>query len=150
MDENLWQLFWLAVSLLVIVGLVFWKGRQAIQEGFAAKIAEIALELKQAEQLKEEAQHTLAEYKRKQREALAQAEDIVEEAGHESERLQKFGREKLEAALKRREAQAMEKIAQAEQAAILEVRHKSVDIATAAASKILAEQMSGGQSEMIQ
>ena len=37
----------------------------------------------------------------------------------------------------------MEKIAQAEQAAILEVRHKSVDIATAAASKILAEQMSG-------
>jgi len=143
MDEHSLQLFWLTVSLLVIIALAVWKGRKAIQEGFKAKIAEIALELKQAEQLKEEAQQTLAEYKRKQREALAQAEEIVEEARREADRLQAIGREKLEASLSRREAQAMEKIAQAEQAAILEVRHKSVDLATEAASKILADRMSG-------
>ena len=149
MDEHVLILIYLWTSLAALVALVVWKGRTAVKRGIQSKIAQIAYDLEEAERLKEEAQQTLAEYKRKQREAIAQAEEIVDHAKKEAERLQELGREKLEAALARREAQAMDKIAQAEEAAMREVRHTAVEIATAATAEILKERMSGAEGDRI-
>ncbi len=149
MDEHVLILIYLWTSLGALVALVVWKGRAAVKRGIEAKIAQIAYDLEEAERLKEEAQHTLAEYKRKQREAIAQAEEIVDHAKKEAERLQELGREKLETALARREAQAMDKIAQAEEAAMREVRHTAVEIATTATAEILKERMSGAEGDKV-
>ena len=47
----------------------------------------------------------------------------------------------LEQALKRREQQALEKIAQAEAEALGEVRNQAVDLAVAASARLLAENL---------
>ena len=49
----------------------------------------------------------------------------------------------LDAALKRREQQALDKIAQAEAAALRDVRNQAVDIAMTAARQIVAGQVQG-------
>ncbi len=149
MDEHVLVLIYMWLALGALVALVVWKGRSAVKQAIQSKIAQIAFDLEEAERLKEEAQQTLAEYKRKQREALAEAEEIVDHAKKEAERLQQLGREKLETALARREAQAMDNIAQAEEAAMREVRNTAVEIATAATAEILKERMSGDDGDKL-
>jgi F-type H+-transporting ATPase subunit b len=51
----------------------------------------------------------------------------------------------LEASMKRREAQAMDKIAQAEAAALQEVRNLTVDLAVAASGRVLAQRLDESQ-----
>ena len=83
----------------------------------------------------------LAEYKRKQNEASKEAEELLAHAKVEAERLAKEAETEMEAALQRREAAALEKIAQAETKALAEVRGQAVDVAIAAAGKLLSEKI---------
>ncbi len=108
-----------------------------------ARAERIRAELEQAKALREEAQETYAEYQRKAEEAQQEAENIVAHAREESARLAEKMRSELEASLERRKAQAESKIAQAEQQAIDDVRMRAVEIATAAAARILEEEMKG-------
>ena len=55
----------------------------------------------------------------------------------------------LEAALVRQEAQARDKIAQAEAHAIQEVRNAAVEVAIAATRRILAERLSGPEGDAV-
>jgi F-type H+-transporting ATPase subunit b len=112
--------FWVAIAFFVFVGLIVWKARTAILNGIDARAERIKAELDEAQRLREEAQKTLAEYKRKQRDAAKEAED-------------------LKATLARREKAALEKIAQAEAQAVQDVRAQAVDIAMAATAKLLSE-----------
>ena len=138
--------FWIALSLIIFLGLVVWKGMKPILKSLDDRAAKIKKELDEARSLREEAQHMLAEYKRKQRDALSEAEQIVEHAKQEAERVQHKAEAELEEQLKRREQQAMDKIAQAEQAALREVRGQAVDLAIAATAKLVSEKMSDSQS----
>ena len=87
----------------------------------------------------------LASYERKQRDAAEEAESILTAARREAERLAADAKVDLEHALKRREVQALERIAQAEQAAIAEVRGRAVDVAIEATRRLLAEQLTSAQ-----
>ena len=137
--------FWIALSLVIFLGLVVWKGMGPALKSLDDRAAKIKQELDEARTLREEAQHMLAEYKRKQRDALGEAEQIVEHAKQEAERMQTRAHEELEEQLKRREQQAMDKIAQAEQAALREVRGQAVDLAIAATAKLISEKMTDKQ-----
>lgn len=135
--------FWTAVAFVIFVLLVIWKARPAIKGAIGGRIEAIRAELDAAESLKEEAQSALADIQRQQRDALKQAEDIVAHAKAEVKHMKVEARKKLDESLKRREAQALDKIAQAEAQAIQEVRDLAVDKAIAAASQILSDQMGG-------
>lgn len=137
--------FWIAVSLVIFLGLVVWKGLKPVLANLDERAAKIKRELDEARSLREEAQHMMAEYKRKQRDALAEAEQIVEHAKQEAERHRNKAEEELEESLKRREKQAMDKIAQAEQSALREVRAQAVDLAIAATAKLVADKISEEQ-----
>ena len=89
----------------------------------------------------EEAQKTLADYQRKQRDALKEAEQIVAQAKGEAERVAKQAERDLAAALERRQKQAVEKIALAEAKAVAEVRNVAVDVAIAAVRRMLADDL---------
>jgi F-type H+-transporting ATPase subunit b len=141
--------FWIAISLVIFLGLVVWKGLKPVLASLDERAAKIKRELDEARSLREEAQHMMAEYKRKQRDALAEAEQIVEHAKQEAERHRHKAEEELEEALKRREKQAMDKIAQAEQAALREVRGQAVDLAIAATAKLVSEKMTDKQAGQI-
>ena len=107
----------------------------------------IKFELDEAARLREEAQDMLADYERKQHEALAEAENIVAAARSEAERLGVEAAKQLESSLKRSEQMAKDRIAQAEAQALQEVRSVAIDVALEATAKILAEDVSGAKAK---
>jgi len=130
---------WLTVSLGIFLGLVVWKGLKPILASLDARGERIRSEIEEAQTLRDEAQKLLAEYKRKQRDALKEAGEIVEHARGEVEILQAAAQKDLEEQLQRREKTAMEKIAQAEAQAVAEVRTQAVEVALAAAAKLITQ-----------
>ncbi len=141
--------FWVFVALVVFLGLAGWKGLRPIINALDARAERIRQSLEEAQALREEAQRTLADYKRKQREALKDAQDILAHAESEAKRIREEGRKDIEAALQRREALAMEKIAQAEAKALQEVRAQAVDLAIAATAELLKSKIDQPRAEQL-
>jgi len=98
----------------------------------------ISNELAEAKRLREEAQHLLAEYQRKRKDAEAEAASIVAAAEREAEMLTAEAKQKTEEYVTRRNALSEQKIKQAEADAINAVRSAAVDLAIAAAERVLA------------
>ena len=117
--------------------------------GLDARIAEIRREVEDAEKLREEAQSLLANYQRQQRQAIQDAEAIVEKAREDAERHKTEAEDAITEMVRRQEEQATEKIAQAEAAAVQEVREMAVDLAIAASERLLAERLSGAEGEAL-
>ena len=137
--------FWVAIAFVLFVIAVFKPIRSAMLGGLDEKIAEIRQEVEEAEKLREEAQNLLASYQRQQRQALQDAENIVIRAREEAERHRADGEEAMKEMVLRQEEQARDKIAQAEAAAIQEVRAMSVELAMKAAEKLLTDRPSGAE-----
>ena len=137
--------FWVAVAFVIFVIAVFKPIKGALIGGLDAKIEEIRREVEEAEKLREEAQSLLANYQRQQRQAMQDAENIVARAKEEAGRHRAEADEALKEMVRRQEEQAREKIAQAEAAAIQEVKSMAVDLAMAASEKLLAEKLVGDE-----
>ena len=133
--------FWVLVAFLILVGAVFKKVSAALTSGLDARAARIKAQLDEAEKLREDAQSLVAEYQRKQRAAGQEAEAIVAQAKSEAERMRQQAHADLEQALKRRQQQALDKIAQAEAEALEAVRNQAVDLALAASARLLADNL---------
>jgi len=141
--------FWEAVAFFLAIALVWKKASAAITSALDQRAAKIRDELEEARKLREEAQATLANYQRKQRDALKEAEEIIAHAKAEAERLGAQAAKDLELAVQRRQRLAEEKITQAEQKAIAEVRAAAVDIAVVAARRVIADDMAQRGSQLI-
>ena len=141
--------FWVAVAFVIIVIALFRPAGKIFTGGIDKRAERIRAQLDEAQQLREDAQKTLAEYKRKQRDAVDEAERILQQAKHEAEQLRHQAAEDLEAALKRRTEQAEEKIRQAEAQALQEVRAQAVDLAIAATGRLLQDQLDPARAEAL-
>ena len=137
--------FWVAVAFVIFVIAVFKPIKGALIGGLDAKIEEIRREVDEAEKLREEAQSLLANYQRQQRQAMQDAENIVARAKEEAGRHRAEADEAMKEMVRRQEEQAREKIAQAEAAAIQEVKSMAVDLAMAASEKLLADKLVGDE-----
>ncbi|MEC7303672.1 MAG: F0F1 ATP synthase subunit B [Pseudomonadota bacterium] len=137
--------FWVAVAFVIFVIAVFKPIKGALIGGLDAKIEEIRREVEEAEKLREEAQSLLANYQRQQRQAMQDAENIVARAKEEAGRHRAEADEAMKEMVRRQEEQAREKIAQAEAAAIQEVKSMAVDLAMAASEKLLADKLVGDE-----
>lgn len=133
--------FWVLIAFLILLAAVFKKVSATLTSGLDARAARIKAQLDEAEKLREDAQSLVAEYQRKQRAASQEAEAIVAQAKSEAERMRQQAHADLEQALKRRQQQALDKIAQAEAEALEEVRNQAVDLALAASARLLAESL---------
>lgn len=132
---------WLTISLLIVLGLIVWKGLKPILASLDARGERIRRELDEAQSLREEAQKLLAESKRRQRDAVEEAKQIVEHARHETERMRETAERELQQSIERRRHMAEEKIRQAEAEALNQVRNRAVDAAVAAAGQLIAENL---------
>lgn len=141
------HVFWVAVAFVVFVIAAFRPGKRILTQALDARIARIREEVEEAQRLREEAQTLLASYQRRQREAIQEAEQIIAHAREEAERVKAKAETDLEDSVKRREQQAAVKIAQAEAAAIEEIREKAVDMAIEATARLLEEKMAGDAGE---
>ena len=142
--------FWVAVAFVILlVALFYFKVHRQMLGQLDARGARIKAQLDEAQTLREEAQKTLADYQRKQRDAITETQRIIEHAKEESQRLRDEAEAEMQRALARRREAAEEKIAQAEAAALKQVRNQAVDVAMAAAAKLLAEEVKPAQAKAL-
>ncbi len=130
-----------AIAFVIFVILVGWKGTSRITAALDKRAQNIRRQLDEAQNLREEAQAALADYQRQQRDALDEAEQIISNAKQEVERLKVEAEKALAVTLKRREEQAMTRIAQAEAKALQDVREQAVDLAISVTSRLIGENM---------
>lgn len=141
--------FWVLVAFILFVGVIAWKARGAILGALDGRAARIRAEIDEAQRLREEAQALLADYQRKQKQALGEAEAMIRGAEEEARRLKARTEAELAAALKRREQQALDRIAQAEAQALAEVRNLAADLAVAATEKILRDKLDPAKADAL-
>lgn len=141
--------FWVAVGFVIFVAATWKYIWPALTGMLDARADTIRRELGEAERLRDEAKALLETYRQKHRQSLADAEAIVARAREEAQRIAAESAAALELALKRREQQTLDKIAQAEAAALRDVRNRAVDIAIAAARGIVAETLKGPKGEAL-
>ena len=137
---------WVAVAFVLFVGLgIYLKVPAMLAKMLDERADKIGKELAEAKKLREEAQALLAEYQKKRAEAEKDAANIVAQAKIEAEVYSVETRKKLAETIERRTKQAAQKIAQAEAAAIKEVRTTATEAAIAAASKLVGEVVQGAK-----
>jgi F-type H+-transporting ATPase subunit b len=133
---------WVALGFVLVILLLVWKG----VPGMAGKMldqraAVISAELNEAKRLRAEALALLADYQKKSASAEAEASSIVTEARADAARFAEESRANLNAQIARRAQAAQDKIAQAEAAAMNEIRGLAADAAIAAAQKLIVARM---------
>ncbi|ASR07691.1 F0F1 ATP synthase subunit B [Rhizobium leguminosarum] len=132
--------FFAFVGLVLFLALVVYlKVPGMMARSLDDRADQIRNELAEAKRLREEAQHLLAEYQRKRKEAEAEAAHIVAAAEREAEMLTAEAKKKTEEFVANRTALSEQKIKQAEVEAMKAVRSAAVDLAIAAAEAVLAK-----------
>ena len=141
--------FWVAMGFLILAVLAVVFLRKPILGMLDARVDAVRASLDEAASLREEAQQLLAEYQRKQRDAVKETEAMITRAKEEAERISRDGAETLEAALKRREELAIDKIAQAEADAVREIQRISVEVAVDATRVLIADKLVGARADAL-
>lgn len=142
--------FWVAVSFFLFVGLVLYLGvHKKVASALDARAELIAKELEQARRLRDEAEQVLADYRRKQSEAMAETKDIVDLALKEAEALAAETRQSVKEHFDRRMKLAEDKIDRAQQDAVREVRSVAIDTAVAAAQSLIAAKLTPDRADKL-
>ncbi len=136
--------FWVAVAFGVFVLiLLYYRVPNLVAKSLDDRAEAIRKELDEARRLREEAQTLLADYQKRHRNVGQEADAIVDQARREAEAFAHETRVSLKDTLERRTKQAEDKIARAETQAVDEVRAAAIDVAMAAAERILREKTAG-------
>jgi F-type H+-transporting ATPase subunit b len=142
--------FWVAVAFVLLIGLfIYLKVPAQIIQSLDERAAAIAKSLADAEKLRLEAEGLLKDYQRRRIEAEKEAETIVEQARREAEAYATEARNKLREMIERRSVSARQKIAQAEAAALKDVRAAAAEMAVAMATRVLKNELKGEQGQRL-
>jgi F-type H+-transporting ATPase subunit b len=134
--------FWVAVSFFLFLGLVIYLGvHKKLASALDARAMRIAKELDETRRLREEAEKVLADYRRREGDAVKEAQGIIDLASKEAEILAAETRRSMKEHFNRRMKLAEDKIARAEADALREVREAAADAAVAAAQMVIAQKL---------
>lgn len=131
--------FWVAVSFVVFAAIVFHFGKKFGVSKLDEKIESIRQELKEAENLRVEAQEMLAQYQRKQRDAEGEAKAIVSKAEEHAAKIRASAETELAASMARKEEQLAERLRRIEENAIAEIQNHAAELAVSATTQIISE-----------
>lgn len=131
--------FWVGLAFVLAVAGLFKPVVSAIRKLLRARSAEIALRLKEAVDLKENAQKLLAEYERKFRHAEKEALEILTRSEREIEAIKKETLSRLEADMENREREAKARLKAAEDNAANDVILQTTNLTLDIVKNILAE-----------
>ena len=132
--------FWVLVSFLLFVGLLFWfRVPSRVLEALDKRAAGIGRELDEARELRQEAQNMLASWNLRQKQAEAEKEEIVAQAGREAERLLAEARTAMAVQAERQRKMNEARIRQAGLRAEAELRGVAVEAAVRAVRAVLRE-----------
>ncbi len=129
---------WLAFSFIIFVIVAFRMGKESVLSGLDGKIESIRNEIKTAEDLRIEAQELLAQYQRKQRDAMNESQQIIENAREHAEKIREQAKKELKDSMARREEQLKERLARIEEAAMQDIQAHAANLATQATMEMIA------------
>lgn len=133
---------WVGVGFVLVIAILVWKGVPGmVGKMLDQRAAAISAELNEARRLREEAAALLADYKARAAGAEREAESIINDARAEVFRFAATSRDDLKIQIERRAQAAQDRIAQAETAAMNEIRALAADVAASAAQKLIAARM---------
>ena len=127
------------VIFFVIFGRKIWAALTAMLD---KRADQVRAELAEAQRLRQEAETMLRDANAQREAATADAERLLTGAKTEAARLGAAAAADAEAAAKRREKMAIDRIAAAEKTALDEVRMIAADVATAAAQQVIRSDLS--------
>ena len=135
---NIDATFWVAVSFLIFVGLLFYlKVPQKIGQSLDESIKKIKEEIDNAEKLKDEAKNILSEYESKVDKSKEEIKNLIHKAEKQAEANIIKTNEEFHNIVENRKKAAEEKIKQMKTQAIKDVKNSSVDIAIRSVEKII-------------
>ena len=141
--------FWVGLAFVVIVIAAFRPVMKKVGAGLDERADKIRVQIEEARKLREDAQALLAQYQKKQREAMAEAEAIIAQAKADAARMRTEAEADLVNSIERRKQQALDRIAQSEAQALKDVRNTAVDVALAAAEKLIRENVGPAQQQAL-
>ncbi|HUC10568.1 MAG TPA: F0F1 ATP synthase subunit B [Stellaceae bacterium] len=133
--------FWFAIAVLIFAAMLWRPAKRFLIGGLDARSNRIREELGAAMNLREEAERTLASLRVREREAASEAEQILAHAKAEAERIAAESARAMEEALQRRQRLAEERIALEQARAVAEIRAITVDVAIAAARRVITAEL---------
>lgn len=133
--------FWVAVGFLVFIGAVARTAFKIVTTALDDRADRIRTQIDEAERLAADAEAAFADFEKRQTEADTAVKDIVAHAEQEAKRFAERSAAELQQSVRRREQQAMDRIAQVEAAAIADVRAQAADVSIAATRRLLVEQL---------
>lgn len=138
---------WILVAFLLFVGIFCKFVLPTILKGLDARSAKIREQLEQASKLRQQAEELLATYQAEREAKLKEGEIIIANAKRDADALRERAAADLKQTLDRRQQQAMDKIARAEQEAVSHIRTQMIDVATEAVRDIVKTQLDSGNVE---
>ena len=134
--------FWVAVSFFIFMGVLVYLGvHRKVTSTLDARALRISKELDEARRLREEAEKLLNDYRRKLGDVVTEVDNVMALAAMQAETLAGETRQSLKEHVERRIKRAEEKIARAEMEAVRDLRNHAVDLAIAAAQKLITAKL---------
>jgi F-type H+-transporting ATPase subunit b len=120
--------FWVLVSFLIFVGLVYKPLGRIFAQILDARINNIKLDLEEATELKKEAEDLLKETEIRSKEALRESKDIVKHAKEEVAGMMEELKEKINSIEKYKRALFLKKMKEKEERTLMEIRNSAIDV----------------------
>jgi F-type H+-transporting ATPase subunit b len=151
LDVNTGLMVWTVIIFLAVLGLLYWKAYPPILGAVEARERRIAELLAAAQRDREEAQTLIEEQRARHEELRAQVQEMVAEGKAAGERM----REEIIAEARREQQAILERarreIAQEAEQALADLKAQAVDLAIAAASRLIQKDLDGeGNRRLVQ
>lgn len=134
--------FWVAVSFILFIAAIFNPVRKMLVSSLDAQIIEIKTKIEQAENLKNEAQKTLSELKKKEAEVEKEIEKFKTDAENKISELKNLSSKKLSDQIEKKKILADNRIEQLLRDTNQNIKSYIADIAIEAITDILKTSLS--------
>ena len=135
---NIDATFWVAISFLIFVGLIFYfKIPEKVITLLNKSIDSIKNQISEAEKLKEEAKNLLSEHEKKISNSKSEIKLMIEKANHESEQNIIKTNSDFHTLMDNRKKSTEEKIKQMKDQALKDIKNTSVKIAIESVERLL-------------
>ena len=141
--------FWVFVAFVIFIVAVFKPVRTMIISGLDTKINEIKDSIDQAEKIKNEAQQTLSEIKKRQNDVKQEIEAIQNEARERITFIEQLSNQKLNEQIKKRNELVKVKIDQMARDANMQVQQYIVKNAITATIEILEKKLNQSEKQKL-
>ena len=129
--------FWVALSFILFCLVAFKMGYGKIISGLDGRIEDIRKEIEEAEALRVEAQELLAQYRRKQKDAMREAEEIIQHAETHAQTIREKAEQDLQDLMARREKQLQERLQRIEDSAVQDVKNYAAELSVDTARDLI-------------